>query len=411
VHKKNVYLGVTYSYPQIFRLEDPLATTTMATFPDRDLCGDGDVGTGETPPCEACPDPMPYTYLDRFDYFWPEDITALQVILPDGSPFPTPNDVVRVSGNRLRVNFCSAPPCFSIVLNNQCTVLAFERADCPGEPCPGPPPDDDIDPPPPPGSQSQAGFVQFRHENLATGVQFATSIPGLSEARYRYVQYPSTPRDYLASSMTGAGGSATDHIGPSATPMLVRADITDGLSSFVGWRFETNPAPVLGFTLSGNYSPAPLPPTFTIGGPSAPAIGFLVPPGTEIIAIAQFGQIPPPAGTLAIGIGNTGSEGNPNRGQGFVEFPAGDDVVAIGFGVGVGIRIMYFSPVLMVVQDVMATVQSAGANTFNIAPTFAAFGAAFFANVDIKIRILSGPSAGTLIVAGSTVSQTILATP
>jgi len=383
----------------------------MATLPDRDLCGDGDIGTGESPPCEVCIESSPYTYADTFDYFWPETITSVKVFA-GLVELPNPANVVRFLDKRLRVNFCSAPQCFTVVVNNQCTVLAFERADCPGDPCSGPPPNDVVEPSPPPSEQLQAAFIQFRHENVAIGLQSATNLPGVSDARYRYDQYSGVPRDYIASSITGAGGGASDHIGPSSLPMLVRANITVGVGQFIGWRFENNAAPVLGFTPSGVYSPADLPPTFTIGGTSAPIIGFLVPPGREIIAIAQFGRLPIPVNELSvIGIGNTDNPSDQNRGRGLLEFPLSVNVVPLGFVAGTTLSILYFNPITQVVNSVMATINESSANIVYILPTFANIGLVFFPNVDIKIRITSGPSAGDLMIAGSTVAQTITQNP
>jgi len=112
-----------------------------------------------------------------------------------------------------------------------------------------------------------------------------------------------------------------------------------------------------------------------------------------------------------IGIGNTGNPSDQNRGRGLLEFPLSVNVVPLGFVAGTTLSILYFNPITQVVNSVMATINESSANIVYILPTFANIGLVFFPNVDIKIRITSGPSAGDLMIAGSTVAQTITQNP
>lgn len=280
---------MNYSYPQIFHLERPPFLLAYQTMPNTDLCTEGgNPSTGQQTPCNDCPEKMPFAPQDIFDVQYPEIITSVTVRLPNGNSVPHWN-IVNFSGNRLRISFCNAPPCFTIEINNQCTLLAFERIpcynDCATEPSPDPP-----NPLDPPQIIPQAAFIQFEHLRLSDNVAFSTNIVGLSDAQYSYTRYPNTPVTFLASSLNGAGGVVADHLHETTNGAIVSAQITQGLDSFAGWAFDVPSGMPLGYTQSGYYSPAPLPPTFVAGNMTSPNISFIVPAGTHMRARALFGQ-------------------------------------------------------------------------------------------------------------------------
>lgn len=283
---------MAYTYPQIFLLERPPFTLAYQEMPDTSLCTEGgNPSTGLPIPCSDCPDKIPFAPQDIFDIQYPETITSVVIRLPNGTVFPN-TGILNYTQNRLRIAFCNAPPCFSVEINNQCTVLAFERIPC-FESCAETPPTDPPNPIDPPETVPMASFVSIEHVRLADNVAFSTHIPGYSDAVYSYVRYPNNPVTFTASSVVGMGGAVADHLHATTTGALVTAQITVGVAAFVGWSFDTPPVMALGYTPSGFYSPAPLPPTLVSGTMTSPNITFVVPPGTYIRARALFGQNTP----------------------------------------------------------------------------------------------------------------------
>lgn len=281
---------MSFVYPQLFSLERPPFTFALKYMPNTDLCGGtgggGSGGTGQIPPCTDCPDKMPYTPQDVFDVQWPETISSVTIRLPNGSTLSS-SGIATFSGQRLRINFCDAPPCFNVEINGECTFLAFERVscfvDCATEPSPEDP--NLIEPPP---VQPQASFVQFEHVRSQSGVSFSTNIAGVSDAQYTYTQYPNTPISYLASSRNGSGGSATDHLQATVSGSIVTAQITTGVGLFLGWTFDVPSGSSVGYTQSGFYEPTPLPPVFLAGSPSNTFIEFIIPAGAQLRVRALF---------------------------------------------------------------------------------------------------------------------------
>ena len=278
---------MAYTYPQLFSLERLPFTFALKYMPDTDLCNDGgNPGTGQTPPCTDCPDKMPFAPQDIFDLQWTVPITSAVIRLPNGTTVPS-TGILNTNDNRLRISFCDAPPCFSVEINNECTVLAFERIDCYVDCGTDPSPEDPnpIDPPPP---VPEASFVQFEHVRMSDNVASSTNIIGFTDAQYSYTRYPNTPVTFLASSLNGAGGVVADHLYQTVNGATVTATITTGIGLFVGWVFDVPTGTAIGYTQSGLYEPAPLPPTFISGNPTTPNISFIVPAGTQIRARALF---------------------------------------------------------------------------------------------------------------------------
>lgn len=285
---------MSYTYPQIFHLERPPFTFALSRMPNIDLCvGGGNAGTGQPPPCLDCPDKLPFAPQDIFDLQWASPITNVVIRLPDGSTFPV-TGIVSFEGHRLRISFCHAPPCFTLEINNECTLLGFERiecfVDCGTQPSPDPP-----TPLPPVLATPQASFVQFEHVRMSDNVAFSTNIIGVSDAEYSYVRYPNEAITFLASSLNSVGGAVADHLHATVTGAIVNASITQGIGSFAGWVFDVPSGVIVGYTSSGTYAPAPLPPQFISGNPTSPNISFVVPAGTHIRARALFGEaVTPP---------------------------------------------------------------------------------------------------------------------
>jgi hypothetical protein len=281
---------MSFAYPQLFSLENTPFHFALKYMPNTDLCGDtgggGSGGTGLTPPCADCIEKMPFAPQDVFDLQWPETISSVTIRLPNGSTVPSAG-IVSFEGRRLRISFCHAPPCFSIEINDECTFLAFERVacfvDCETEPSPDNP--NPIEPPP---VQALPSFVQFEHVKGRSGVMYSTNIVGFTNARYSYTQYPNTPVSYLASSRNGVGGVCGDHLGATVDGSIVQAEITTGGAVFLHWTFDTPSGSIVGYTPSGTYEPAPLPPVITNGSVHSTFIEFIVPPGTHIRARALF---------------------------------------------------------------------------------------------------------------------------
>ena len=281
---------MSFVYPQLFSLERPPFDFALKYMPNTDLCGGtgggGSGGTGQMPPCTDCPDKMPYTPQDIFDVQWAEEISSVTIRLPNGNTVPS-TGIASFLGQRLRINFCDAPPCFNVEINDECTFLAFERVscfvDCGTEPSPENP--NPIEPPP---VQPQASFVQFEHVRARTGQIFSANIAGVSDALYSYTRYPNTPVSFTASSVVGSGGVIADHLSETVNGSVVTAQITTGIGLFLGWVFDVPSGQNVGYTQSGTYEPAPLPPVFISGNANTPTITFIVPAGAQIRARALF---------------------------------------------------------------------------------------------------------------------------
>jgi len=281
---------MSFVYPQLFSLEYTPFVFALKYMPNTDLCGDtgggGSGGTGQTPPCAACIERMPFKPQDVFDLQWPENISSVTIRLPNGSTVPS-TGIASFEGRRLRISFCNAPPCFSVEINNECTFLAFERVpcfvDCGTEPSPDNP--NPIEPPP---VQALASFVSFEHVKARSGEMYSTHIFGLTDAIYSYTQYPDTPVFYAASSRNGVGGACADHLAPTVNGAIVTAQIEVGSDKFLHWAFDTPSGSIVGYTPSGTYEPAPLPPVVLSGVMTSLFIQFVVPPGTHIRALALF---------------------------------------------------------------------------------------------------------------------------
>ncbi len=271
-----------YVYPQIFSLERPPFVFALKYMPNIDLCGSGgNAGTGQTPPCVDCLDKLPFAPQDVFDLQWPETITNAVIRLPNGATAPN-NNILNFEGNRLRIAFCNAPPCFTVEINNECTALGFERIDCFVD-CETQPSLEQPTPLPPVLATAQASFVQFEHVRITDNVAFSTNIIGVSDAEYSYICYPNTPVSFLASDRNGRGGVVADHLHATVNGAIVSASITEGVDHFFGWVFDVPTG-----SIAGTYAPAPLPPQFVVGNPTTPNISFIVPPGTHIRARALF---------------------------------------------------------------------------------------------------------------------------
>ncbi|MCS7029520.1 MAG: hypothetical protein NZ519_12225, partial [Bacteroidia bacterium] len=283
-----------YVYPQLFHLERPSFTLAVRYMPNTDLCGGGNVGTGQAPPCTECPDKIPFVPQDVFDLQWAEPVTSVVVRLPNGGTVPSAG-IVSVNGVRIRISFCNAPPCFSVEINNQCTFLSFERVSC-FVGCDEQPSPDDPNPIEPPPPTAQAAFVNIEHVRVSDWLRMSTNFVGVTDALCSFVRYPNTPVSYLASSRNGLGGAVAEHLHATTSGALVSVSITEGLAYFVGWAFDAPSMLVLGYTESGVYDPAPLPPVFVSGNATTPNITFIVPAGKyiHVFAMFDFNQTPPP---------------------------------------------------------------------------------------------------------------------
>jgi hypothetical protein len=239
-----------YVYPQIFALEQPNFTLALKPMPSDALCGSGNPGTGQAPPCTDCPEKMPFTPQDVFDIQWSVPIIATTIRLPNGSTVPSAG-IINVDDRRLRISFCAAPPCFTVELNNECTFLAFERVAC-YEDCETVPSPDTPAPIPIPPQPVYCGFLQVEHwvtrpNGTSVGRVVVTNNAGTTiytNAQYDGTlcasvlpNFPTIPPSGVFSVIASNAGAAGGQVGAYrlAGGTTFRAEIITGIGDFMHW--------------------------------------------------------------------------------------------------------------------------------------------------------------------------------
>ena len=266
-------------------------------MPETDLCGGASGGasggTGQSPPCTDCPDKMPFAPQDVFDIQWPENISAVTIRLPNGTTVPSAG-IATFSGQRLRISFCSAPPCFNVEINGECTFLAFERVscfvDCATEPSPEPP---TPIPPPNPIPDTSGAYLTVEHwttrtDGQSVGSNVVKNLSGTQEftnAIYSGNMVPQVAGFFSppvnisdgsfttnANNATAVGGIAYHLQGQS----IFTASITTAADKFLYWEIIGLPSNALCYNPNGICTNDPDPIEFVSGNIFTPNISIRI---------------------------------------------------------------------------------------------------------------------------------------